>query len=345
MDVYRTSESNFLTLLENIASNRELFVPADDHGEIAYKNWDDLGQSSVQFPKNRIGTPPKVFFFPPKEEVSTFPSDKGGPERNKRAVFGLKACDLSAFKVLDRVFLDEEFVDPFYAIRRHDTLLISSDCYQVSDTCFCNKVGGQPYPEERGFDLNVTKTPDFEDLIVEFNPDSLEAQEIYEKNSDLFEPANEKTLEKRTAFRTSREEKLDEQNSFFEVSEDVSDIPPDDPMWRDFAEKCVECGACNLSCPTCHCFQLYEKEEGSSVSRNKVWDSCNFKGYSRVAGGANPMESLESRVRNRFYDKFGRIYENHGFYGCTGCGRCIDGCMGDIDMRDVLKEVTVENKN
>jgi Fe-S oxidoreductase len=55
------------------------------------------------------------------------------------------------------------------------------------------------------------------------------------------------------------------------------------------------------------------------------------------------MESLESRVRNRFYDKFDRIYENYGFYGCTGCGRCIDGCMGDIDMRDILKEVAVES--
>ncbi|MBS3787431.1 4Fe-4S dicluster domain-containing protein, partial [Candidatus Bipolaricaulota bacterium] len=317
----------------------------DDNGQISYKKWDDLGQSSVHFPKYRMETPPKVFFFPPKEEVSSFPADKAEPERSKRAVFGLKACDLSSFKVLDRVFLDEEFVDPFYAIRRHDTLIISSDCYEVSDTCFCNKVGGQPYPEERGFDLNVTKMPGFEDLIVELNPDSLEAQEIYERNSNLFEPANEETLEKRSQFRNSLEQEITEQNSFFEVSEDVSGVPPDNPAWREFAEKCVECGACNLSCPTCHCFQLYEREDDSTVSRNKVWDSCNFKGYSRVAGGANPMESLESRVRNRFYDKFGRIYENHGFYGCTGCGRCIDGCMGDIDMRDVLKEVTVESKS
>ncbi|MBS3788516.1 hypothetical protein KGY79_10030, partial [Candidatus Bipolaricaulota bacterium] len=70
MDVYRTSESNFLTLLEDIASERELFVPADDNGQISYKKWDDLGQSSVHFPKYRMETPPKVFFFPPKEEVS-----------------------------------------------------------------------------------------------------------------------------------------------------------------------------------------------------------------------------------------------------------------------------------
>ena len=344
MDVYRTSEHNFLNLLEDIASNRELYVPAQDQGEITYQRWGNLDQPSIQFPKNRISTPPKVFFFPPKEEVSNFPTDRAEPDRSKRAVFGLKSCDLAAFEVLDNIFLDEEFVDPFYAVRRHDTLIISSDCYEVADTCFCNKVDGQPYPE-KGFDLNVSKVPGLEDLLLEFNSESLEAQEIHDRNSDLFEPATDVDLEERTSFRVSQKERLNEQNSFFEIPEDVGQIPPDNPIWRKLAEDCVECGACNLSCPTCHCFQLYETEEDSSVTRNKVWDSCNFKGYSRVAGGANPMESLESRVRNRFYDKFGRIYDNHGFYGCTGCGRCIDSCMGDIDMRDVLKEVAVENKS
>lgn len=344
MDVYKTSERDFLALLEDIASRRELFVPAEYHGEITYKKWDDLNHSVVQFPKNRIETPPKVFFFPPKEEVSKFPAGKAESERSKRAIFGLKACDLSSFKVLDNIFLDEGFVDPFYAIRRHDTLLISSDCYEVSDTCFCNKVGGQPYPE-KDFDLNVIKVPGLEDFIVEFNPESLEAQEIYDTNSNLFEPVTEETLKKRTEFRIEQKEELNEKNSFFEIPENVGDIPPDNPIWGELAEDCVECGACNLSCPTCHCFQLYETEEGSSVNRNKVWDSCNFKGYSRVAGGANPMESLESRVKNRFYDKFDRMDENYGFSGCTGCGRCIDGCMGEIDMRDVLKEVAVESKS
>ena len=344
MDVYRTTERNFLTLLENIASERELFVPTHNHGDISYSKWDNLDQSTIHFPKNRIGTPPKVFFFPAKEEVSKFPPNRGEPERNKRAVFGFKACDLASFKVLDNVFLDEEFVDPFYATRRHDTLIISSDCYEVRDTCFCNKVGGNPYPEA-GYDLNVTKLPDDENLIIELNPESLEAQNIYEKYSDLFEPGTSETLEKRSSVRASKKKELAEINDFFEVPDTVGEVPSDDPIWRELAESCVECGACNLSCPTCHCFQLYEAEEGSSVSRSKIWDSCNFKGYSRVAGGANPMESLESRVRNRFYDKFGRILENHGFYGCTGCGRCIDGCMGDIDMRDVLKEVAVESKS
>ncbi len=342
MDLFRVSEESFLTLLENVASNRDLFVPVESHGEVSYTKWSELGNSTVHFPKNRVPTPPKVFFFPPKEEVADFPEGAKSPERKKQAIFGIKTCDLNSLQVLDSVFLGEDIIDPYYGFRRQDTLLISSDCYETSDTCFCDKVDSGPSPEG-GFDLNVTKLPGLDDLLVEINPDSLQGQKVYEENSNLFASASEEMLERRGAFRESLEKELEESNSDFEVPEDLSALPADDPIWGQFAEDCVECGACNLSCPTCHCFQLYEGREDGGVSRNKVWDSCNFKGYSRVAGGANPMESLESRVRNRFYDKFGRIPENHDIYGCTGCGRCIDGCMGDIDMRDVLKEVSIAN--
>lgn len=342
MDLYRASKENFLTLLGNIAADRDLFVPVESHGEISYQRWGGLENSTVQFPKNRITTPPKVFFFPPKEDVANFPADTIEPERRKQAIFGLKSCDLNSLRVLDSVFLGEEIIDPYYAVRRHDTLLISSDCYETSESCFCNKVDGGPYPEE-GFDINVTRLPGLDDLLVEFNSNSLRAEKLYEENSDLFAPASQELLEERTSFRVARKEELEDRNGDFSIPGDIGDIPADNPVWKEFAEDCVECGACNLSCPTCHCFQLYERREDSRVNRRKVWDSCNFKGYSRVAGGANPLESLESRVRNRFYDKFDRIPENHDIYGCTGCGRCIDGCMGDIDMRDVLKEVSSAN--
>jgi predicted aldo/keto reductase-like oxidoreductase len=27
--------------------------------------------------------------------------------------------------------------------------------------------------------------------------------------------------------------------------------------------------------------------------------------------------------------------------GCTGCGRCIEGCQGEIDMRETLKDLSM----
>lgn len=343
MSIYKMPERNFISLLDSISSDRELFVPTKTQEEVSYKLWNNLGTSAVHFPKNRLKTPVKTFFFPPKEDVSHFPGGDLKPERDKRAIFGLKQCDLASLGVLDQIFLDDEIIDPFYATRRQDTLLISSDCYEILDNCFCNKVGGQPFAKD-GFDINVTKIPGEKDVLVEIAEDSTLAKTIYKDNEELFEPATEELLEKMSSTRKSVEEKLEEKNDFFEIPEDVGNISSEHPVWGDVAEDCVECGACTMICPTCHCFQLYEQTEDSTVNRGKVWDSCNFKGYSRVAGGANPMKSLESRVRNRFYDKFGRFYENHDFYGCTGCGRCIESCMGDMDIRDILKEVSVASQ-
>ena len=32
----------------------------------------------------------------------------------------------------------------------------------------------------------------------------------------------------------------------------------DSTLWEEFSQDCVECGACNFTCCTCHCFQLVD---------------------------------------------------------------------------------------
>jgi len=113
-------------------------------------------------------------------------------------------------------------------------------------------------------------------------------------------------------------------------------------MWEEEAKACVECGACTLICPTCHCFLLYDQKDEARMARLRVWDSCMFKGYARVAGGANPRPKLWMRLRNRFDKKFDYFPKVADFYACTGCGRCISACPAKIDIRKVLKRL-VEN--
>ena len=71
--------------------------------------------------------------------------------------------------------------------------------------------------------------------------------------------------------------------------------------------------------------------------RGRNWDACLYKTFARVAGGANPRKHLYERLRNRFDKKFAFFPEVLDYFACTGCGRCIDACPGNIDLREVLK--------
>ena len=111
------------------------------------------------------------------------------------------------------------------------------------------------------------------------------------------------------------------------------------PKWAKFAERCVECGACLYICPTCRCFLLYDQKGKRTNERVMIWDGCYFPGYWRMAGGLTPKPRLTTRFENRFNCKFDYFVENYGVEACTGCGRCIEACMGKIDIRECLQEL------
>jgi len=59
-----------------------------------------------------------------------------------------------------------------------------------------------------------------------------------------------------------------------------------------------------------------------------------------MAGGTNmkltPRAELSNRLANRILHKFTYSPEQYGLLGCVGCGRCIDACLGAIDIREVV---------
>jgi hypothetical protein len=119
----------------------------------------------------------------------------------------------------------------------------------------------------------------------------------------------------------------------------------DSGLWADFARDCVECGACNYVCCTCHCFALADGQSDEGVAaRCKLWDSCLYAGFARVGGGGTPRRHRAERLRNRFDKKFVFFPEVLGTLGCDGCGRCTEACAGRIDIRAVLKRAIDERE-
>ncbi|MBL7076540.1 MAG: 4Fe-4S dicluster domain-containing protein [Kiritimatiellae bacterium] len=283
--------------------------------------------------------PLKGLFFPPRETVGRLREDSPLPEMRERIVIGVKNCDLSALKIHDYVFLECEPRDPFYAQAREKTVIISCDCTDARESCFCPAVDEQPYARA-GFDINLSPIGD--GFIVE--PGSEKGEALLDRAGDMLSPVSQDDLSKRDANRYAVTRRVAEQaegrglttgadlQAAVRASEDAD-------MWDVFARDCVECGACNFVCCTCHCFLL---ADGSSPaggdSRVKKWDSCLYHNFARVAGGANPRKHRADRLFNRFDKKFVFFPEVLGRYACDGCGRCAEACTGKIDIRDVLKK-------
>jgi ferredoxin len=187
-------------------------------------------------------------------------------------------------------------------------------------------LGDTPYPEQ-GFDLNLSEIED--GFIVEIG--SERGKEFIEKENQLFSAADSTRIEQRRLIREKVGKQMEgkrievsrEEMAFEEVSDEIG--------------KCVSCAACTNVCPSCFCFLL---GEGSGLDKVRSWDSCQYPGYARVAGGANPRKEVTSRFAHRVECKFVYSPERFGSRGCFGCGRCIDACLGGIDFKDVLMRLS-----
>jgi formate hydrogenlyase subunit 6/NADH:ubiquinone oxidoreductase subunit I len=262
----------------------------------------------------------------------------------ERIVFGVKNCDLSSLGVFDFVFLHGVCEDPYYAEAREKTILVSTDCSGQLDVCFCPAVGEQPFAEE-GFDINIASTPD--GYVIEAG--TARGGHLLKSVEHLLEPASLNLLEvlAQQRLRRYRELVAHSEAHGLEPGNDLRAAVEgsfESGLWQDFAEDCVECGACNFICCTCHCFLLADGEDEHGVpARSKLWDACLYSAFARTAGGGNPRPLRAERLRNRFDKKFSFFPQVLGRYACDGCGRCTEACIAQIDIRDVLRRAVDES--
>lgn len=333
------SHKNFIQLLEGLKQDYAVFVPVKKDNQRFYRKYEEFTDDIV-FGEVRPFEPLKAFFTLAREIVAQgfnagIPTLRGKPF----AIVGVKACDLKGFKIQDFVFSNHDYQDPSYINARKNNLIISSDCTHAIETCFCLSVNVKPYPQEY-YDVNLSQTQG--GFIAESGSEKGEI--LINRYVSLFEEVKNELIserdEKRAKVAKEVEEYIKENDvPHQDLLKGVIETKYESDIWSDEAQACVECGACNTVCPTCHCFLLYDQKDDERMARLRIWDSCMIKDFARVAGGANPRLKLWMRLRNRFEKKFDFFPKVAEIYACTGCGRCISACPAKIDIRKVLKNL------
>ena len=338
-EVYYSQAVEWEDFLAELKEEFRVYLPQAKDEDYLYQEHRD-GKLTFSFNSYRPVQPIKSFLIYSKEKlVQDYFQPQPVGDSVPTVIVGLKNCDLHSLKVQDYVFKEGIEVDPLYNLRRENTILISGDCTGFKEVCFCLALEVSPHPEE-GFDLNLS--PLTEGFLVEVG--SKRGQDLIKKYDEYFIKAKDSQISARDAKRQNiinelnkhlREQNLPKKNILQKIIKQGYNAN----TWQEFCLACVECGACNFICCTCHCFLLSDIQDKNTYSRLRIWDSCQYANFARVAGGANPLKKRAERLRNRFLKKFDFFIDNLGMPACQGCGRCLEACPAKIDIREVLKEL------
>jgi NAD(P)H-flavin reductase len=258
--------------------------------------------------------------------------DDAAPTPARLAFLGVRACEIRALLVQDRVLTGGHAIDRDYAARRANALVIAVECEVPASTCFCTSMGTGPEVGE-GVDIAMTE---LDDGFVLRAGSGVGRRLVA-------------ALDLRAA---TEAEEAAARASVAEARARIGDPVPTDglperlraatgsPRWAQIAERCLECTNCTLVCPTCFCTSVTEVSDldGNESVNERVWDSCHTLGFARVAGG-NFRPRVQDRYRQWLTHKFSTWWDQFGESGCVGCGRCIAWCPVGIDVRAELLAV------
>ncbi len=283
--------------------------------------------SEIAFEALRTILPPKKFFFQQRETIISY--DKNGVQEVKakvapQVIFGLHPCDLAGLGIMDKIYAADP-PDPHYLTRRKATLLVGLSC-MPDKHCFCKAMGTDSPTSD--YDLFLTDIGD--DYFLQIH--TAAGQSLVESQSELFEAASEINKQGFKDFWTTRDQAF---SSNFE-SENlpaIMDLEWDNKIWDDLGNRCLSCGNCTPVCPTCYCFDMVDvaslhAQEGERV---REWDSCQFVGFAKVAGGTNFRPGPVDRLKFWYRHKLHGFEDPHGLPTCVGCGRCTESCPAGID--------------
>ncbi len=280
--------------------------------------------------------PPVQCLWKAKKDGSGFEIVTENPSSQKFAFFGIRACELRAIGILDKVLTGGAYCDSGYKTRRDDIFLVAVNCSQAGGTCFCASMGAGPRVTS-GYDLALT--------------------EILEGKSHYFvveigSPLGAKVMAEVTHRDTTQKDREDVDRIVAETQEHMSRSLEtaglkellyrnyEHPRWDEVAGRCLTCANCTMVCPTCFCTTVEDVTDltGQNAERWRKWDSCFTMDFSYIHGGS-VRTTPKSRYRQWMTHKLAAWTDQFGEIGCVGCGRCIAWCPVGIDITEEVRAI------
>jgi sulfhydrogenase subunit beta (sulfur reductase) len=343
LDAWTLQKEQLPAFLETLRSEYRVVVPKRvGPSEVLFDDY----AAGVRVPLDYVNStlPPKDLFFPRRETLFEIQGSKAptlappAPEKPV-AIFGLRSCDATGLAYLEKFFAERGFEDDTVVGRIKASLRLTLACHAPGPECFCVCCDGGPFLST-GFDLQ------FADLgqafLVEAGTER--GSRAVRGAQGLFTPAGSEHLRAKAQI-VERVDSTFTRRSY--MSDGIKRITLDkipQEKWEAWAADCQNCGGCCFVCPTCSCFTVRDAWRGpDSFAREKTWDACLYAGFTREASGHNPRAKRAERTKRRFFHKMSYQYvELMGRHGCVGCGRCVDTCMGCLDISSLLERIKNE---
>ncbi len=274
----------------------------------------------------------KQFLHPPRQRV--WSSGQAQPEEPPRYAFiGVRACDLSAIKILNGVLGVGAHPDQGFVGRLRRTFVVAVNCTEPGGLCFCASMGTGPEVGP-GYDLALTERIDADGRRYLVDIGSDDGSEVLaalpHREADPSEIDSARSDVSAAAEHMGRQMPEGDLRELLAVSRES-------PRWEDVASRCLTCGNCTMVCPTCFCTSTEDVTDlaGDHAERWMNWASCYEFDFTYIHGGS-VRQSGESRYRHWITHKLGTWHDQFGSTGCVGCGRCIAWCPTGIDITEEM---------
>jgi sulfhydrogenase subunit beta (sulfur reductase) len=326
---FQIHKNEWFAFLQKSTEIYNVYVPVRYDNHIEYEILHDETEN-ITLNVARPVTPLKTFLLPVKENVVINTSI-----HNKNIILGIPSCDLHALDLLDKIYLDQKFIDDSYRINRENSIMIGTDCLEIHENCYCISYGINPYPEVN-YDISIASIDG--ELIISVNSDKGEKLFNEFKSSYTVKETEKEKTDRIQERRKKIFSQLKENNKSLPDYQKTGDLiqKSEDELWERHAQTCVSCGACTTICPTCTCFLLIDRPDFEKV---RQVDACQYPGFERIAAGEDPLKKKFVRFRNRYLCKYIWRPEQFNSIACTGCGRCIDSCIGSINKNKIFIEM------